>query len=357
MLPARRFVHVIAGLGLVLFLVSLRFTAPQFRPWEMLKEDRGFLFQPGRRVEMDEIGDLGYRSWVRAVQHHRHVVFTTDRHGFRNPREMPRPPIVVLGDSYVVGVGVSDEATLSQRLSARLGIDVYNYGMGIGGSPQLFLADERFQQAPPKVLIYAPVQRMLRPRPVQLAGGRWPDPRARPPLWKTVDEDVQGFFTALDRDNGLAVGARYALNGLRHRLFGLPNELLIEGDRVLVLPIEEQHLDIPAVERQPREVVDSVAGLRNALAARGITLLFCPLFEAATIYPDFYPPAEQARIQTPSMLDLVIPLARERGIRTVDLRPGFRQHRFPYLFLPDDSHWNARAIDLAAEAIIRALRR
>jgi|tagenome__1003787_1003787.scaffolds.fasta_scaffold20790935_2 hypothetical protein len=353
----RRFILIVAVAGLALFAASLRFSPPEFRPWEMLKERRGFLFQRNRRVEMDEIGDLGYRTWVRALQHQRHVVFTTDSHGFRNPREIEHPSIVVLGDSYVVGSGVSDDQTVTQRLAARLGVDVYNYGLGIGGTPQLFLADERFQRSPPRLLVYAPVQRNLRPRPIMLAHNRWPEAGQREPLWQMVDQMRDDAVTRLNRDNGLAVGARFAWNGLLDRLFGQPNAIVVEGMRVLVLPIEEQFLDVPVRNREPERVVQSLVYLRKVLAERGIDLLFCPVFEAGTIYADLYPAEARARIQRPSMLDVVITEARNSGVKTVDLRPSFRRNRFPYLYLPDDSHWTPRAIDLAAEAIIRGIRR
>lgn len=359
MQPERRLLTVIGIVALLLFMFSLRFSAPEFRPWELVKQKDGFLFEPRQRVEMDEIGDLGYKTWVRALQHPRHVTFTTDSRGFRNPREIERPMVVVVGDSYVVGVGVSDEETLSARLSARLGVDVYNYGLGIGGTPQLFLADDRFQRSPPRLLIYAPVQRMLRPRAVLLRDG-WPERRSRHGLvegWRSLDESTRRVLGALNRDNGLAVAARYRFNALRDRLFGLPDTIVVDGQRVLVLAIEAQFLEVPARERDPEGTVRSIVELKAVLAQRGIQFLFCPLFEAATIYPDLYPPEARARIQRPSMLDVVMDETRKSGVMTVDLRAVFGSHRSPYLFLPDDSHWNPRAIDLAAETIIGTLKR
>jgi hypothetical protein len=258
----------------------------------------------------------------------------------------------------VVGVGVSDDQTLSARLSARLGVDVYNYGLGIGGTPQLFLADDRFQRTPPRLLIYAPVQRLLRPRAMLLRDGRWPE--ARPPglggRWQALDESVRGSFSRLNRDNGLAVPARFLFNGAWDRLFGTPHTITVEGQRVLVLSVGAQMLDVPARHRDPDGTVQSILSLQELLQQRGISLLFCPIFEAGTVYPDLYPPDERAGIQEPSMLDLVIAGTGQRGVRTVDLRPVYARQRFPYLFLPDDSHWNARAIDLAAQAIIQAVK-
>ena len=39
----------------------------------------------------------------------------------------------------------------------------------------------------------------------------------------------------------------------------------------------------------------------------------------------------------------------------LDLRAVFRADRSPYLYQPDDSHWNARATDLAARALSERL--
>jgi hypothetical protein len=62
---------------------------------------------------MLEVGVLGYKTWVRALQAPRNATFSTDRFGFRNPEHPDPPQIVVIGDSYVAGASLSDRETLT----------------------------------------------------------------------------------------------------------------------------------------------------------------------------------------------------------------------------------------------------
>jgi hypothetical protein len=55
--------------------------------------------------------------------------FTTDARGFRNQTDLDRYDILVLGDSFAEGSGVSDEQVWGVRLAASTGCTVYNLGM------------------------------------------------------------------------------------------------------------------------------------------------------------------------------------------------------------------------------------
>jgi hypothetical protein len=48
---------------------------------------------------------------------------------------------------------------------------------------------------------------------------------------------------------------------------------------------------------------------------------------------------------------------RVLGVQVVDLRPIFRVNKSPYLYQPDDSHWNPRGISLAAGGLADAVRK
>src|SRR5262249_49450527 len=56
------------------------------------------------------------------------ITFTTDSKGFRNPSDLAHADIALVGDSYVEGWGVSDDETISARLSATLHAPVANLG-------------------------------------------------------------------------------------------------------------------------------------------------------------------------------------------------------------------------------------
>ena len=64
-----------------------------------------------------------------------HCDIRTDRDGFRNPVDLDRADVVVVGDSLVEGVQVGVDEVLTGRLSARLGRPVANLGRA-GYGPQ-----------------------------------------------------------------------------------------------------------------------------------------------------------------------------------------------------------------------------
>src|SRR5919198_2974410 len=130
--------YVIPRLLLVVCLVdvSLRFMSIDpltFRAWEALTRYRplGAAFEPNRHYSNERTyGDGAAMGNLPELRQYRRETFTTDALGFRNvavPRSAPVAAILI-GDSFAVGSGVSDEETLSSRLSKLSGCTVYNAG-------------------------------------------------------------------------------------------------------------------------------------------------------------------------------------------------------------------------------------
>jgi hypothetical protein len=66
------------------------------------------------------------------------IRFTYDRGGYRNPTDLERADVVLIGDSFVEGWYVSDEQVAARRLQARLGRPVANLGVAGYGAMQEF---------------------------------------------------------------------------------------------------------------------------------------------------------------------------------------------------------------------------
>lgn len=81
------------------------------------------------RSNMAQTFNLPLRSSYRQT-------FSTDSHGFRNPTDMDRADIAIVGDSYVEGAYVSDEETAAVRLHELTGQRVANVGVSGYGSLQ-----------------------------------------------------------------------------------------------------------------------------------------------------------------------------------------------------------------------------
>jgi hypothetical protein len=106
--------------------------AMYYRPHEQLvvqDYDQGHrAYRKNARVEMDmPHGDLKALTAAPLAQPRR-VVFRTDREGFRNDGDYVPGQVVLVGDSFVVGMGDSQTDTLSSQLSRDLGIPAYNLG-------------------------------------------------------------------------------------------------------------------------------------------------------------------------------------------------------------------------------------
>jgi hypothetical protein len=355
---SRRFLLLMLVIWTALFVESSFFERPEFRAWEILKDEETQRFASNRRVVMEEIGDLGRLSWDRSLQVRREVVFTTDRWGLRNPVEIEHPRVVVLGDSYVAGSSVSDRETLTVAMSRELREPIYNFAVQSIDVPGLFLRDSRFAQTPPEIVIWAPVARLIRPRPLFFPDVA-DDPVShgeRALRWiRRVGEGLERFEERLNRDNGLTHGARYFHNELQHRWFGNPNLIDTPEGLVLALDLGDQQLTVSAEEREVETVIAMVRTFSEFLAEHGIHLIYCPLPESGTIYPELFPREARKALAVPSFLDRLIDGSREQRVHVVDLRPIFRANKSPYLYQPDDSHWNPRAIALSAAALAKAV--
>jgi len=78
-----------------------------------------------RRVDDDRLGTRGNPEY-----------WEYDARGFRNPSALSSATVVALGDSHTYGGGVNSEESWPSIISAHLGKDVYNMGLGGYGSTQ-----------------------------------------------------------------------------------------------------------------------------------------------------------------------------------------------------------------------------
>ena len=245
-------------------------------------------------------------------------------------------------------------------MSRELREPIYNYfTVQSIDVPSHFLQDPHFAQSPPAIVIWAPVARLIRPRPLSFPDAA-DDSRAHGEAalhWiRGVGGGLEHFEKRLNRDNGLTHWARYFFNGLQHRWFGNPNLIDTPEGPVLALNLDEQGLTRSAEEREVEPVIAMVRAFSEFLAEQGIQLIYCPLPESGTIYPELFPRQAREALVVPSFLDRLIAETRTQGIRVIDLRPIFRANKSPYLYQPDDSHWNPRGISLAAGVLAEAVR-
>lgn len=347
-----------------------------FRPWEVLVEGPYF-FKARSSVKAEAYGDLAQAATIHQVKEPRSVTFTTDVAGFRNlPGEGPYP-VVVIGDSFVVGAGLDDRQTIPYQLSQQLSSPVYNYGLqGSTGAPYAFLNDARFIHNKPKLVIYAPASREVRPPFL----GRWGEGDEQKPgdpaqhqsqqvlslnqfIPKPLVEGgrlIENKVVQLNQENALRRGTKWIFNSAFFGLTGSPyskqfTAIKIENKKALVLPIHRQNLHLTAEQRQVEKTARHLKTLSEICGKRNIRFVFCPLPETGLIYPDHFSEKERAAITQPRYWDALFQALQQENVTYINLLPALIKQREPYLFYRDDTHYNARATALIAELIYKEI--
>jgi hypothetical protein len=116
--------------------------------------DLGFRHAAGIRRSVRPRSDVEVR-WRLPASRADLVTVTYDRRGYRNPTELTRADIVLIGDSYVQGDYVSDEQTVSSLLQGRLGQPVANLGVaGYGTAQELIVLERDALPLDPRIVVW-----------------------------------------------------------------------------------------------------------------------------------------------------------------------------------------------------------
>ena len=326
------------------FLLPLNFFT--YRPFEALlfttPVPHREAFYPNRTISMTEQGDLGYRT--RAAVN-KYTDWHTDALGLRNDQYLPRPDILIIGDSYISGGGLQQQETLTNQLAARLGgrQSVYNLAPANFENFELLLQEGLLQK--PRLIIFSIVERDI-PGVFRPAG----DPH---PVFRKLKTGLKNLFYTGDLHAQLDRCTRfYSLAWLSSRLSGQtgtgvpspldPSLLFLQGSSTPVFTARESALALQAIESYKR-FCDSLH----------VEFMFLPMPNKETVYFDLVPLGSQ-----PTYLLTLDSLLQAAGIRSVNTLGIYNQARRKdqrLLYQPDDTHWNGRAVGLVADAILGQL--
>ncbi len=280
--------------------------------------------------------------------------FSTDDQGFRvTPTFYATPPdILLLGDSFAAGSGVSDDQTLAEQLTRKTGLSIFNAGGLKLDLARILRIVDRLQMKK-GIVIFEYMERddLLPLENVQDLGP------SLPWYWKTqkfVEKRWDGFW----RVNPFQIVMQRTFKRLQNDGI-LPNPYsgrviskeLPDGQRMLFLVQEVEQLS----DGRPMHI-EGVRKIRADLLARGLELRMLLVPSKYTVYaPLLNPPIIEDR---PLYLDRVEKSLQAEGIRTVNLLHPLREdasrqlkHEKLFYFI-DDSHWNAEAIRFAAERVV-----
>ena len=348
---------LIAGyhlLELFLFPINL-FT---FRVWESLNVVKFHSaipgkFYPNMRVSMVEVGDLGHHTEF-AVR--KNVVWETDRYGYRKQDlDIDRFDIVIVGDSSIVGPGLTQEDILSEVLEEKLQKSVYPFARE---NMNTFLMSKRFNDYPPDVVILGEVERHIPGLPEIKAESPSSSPAWLNRIGERYSKRYQSLSIILDRIYkqplvrfcGARIGQweRKIINNIRSILPGFFNTEQTEAEqKMLFLQGVEANRNIP--EEDIARTVRILSSYNELLRKRSIRFIFLPIPNKENIYYDYLPVKKK-----PEFLEQLTTRLKAEGIEVVETQQAFenaREKTGGLLYHTDDSHWNAHGVKIAADLI------
>ncbi len=341
----------ILALVIELFVLPIDFFT--FRAWEALlvmKYRTLFTghFYPNMEISRIEEGDLAAHTRF-AVK--KKVRWVTDRYGYRKHNtDLQKHDVVIIGESNIAGICLSQEEILSEMLEDRLKVSVYPYAP-VGGINS-FLKNERFIKNSPDIVIFARIERELLDldslKPIR--GEKW-FARLKQPLQE--NPVVQSLAITLDRMSKMAM-LHYYRASLRRSIS--PPKARAQSS------ISSQYGPIffiqgkSANENIPKEKLDrAIQRIRSydeAVKRRGIRFIFLPIPNKENI---FYKDLETTR---PVFLERLISELKKYGVETIDTQKAFEeafQKDHILLYHTDDTHWNGNGVRLTADLLAKSI--
>ncbi len=313
-----------------------------------------------------------------AVEHPGGYQLFTDEYGLPNvpPTTGTVHQIVLAGDSYFLqGEGMSN--TLGGRLSRLLEKPVYTVahaGRGPVYPLSGALIHPYFRAQSPKVLVWGLAERdatgfSFDGMAVEVMSHVYHEELENPSLqsrilWKQLSPAI--LKKQLPNTSAVAQMMRKAWARVRPAVTKtVLSDVAVSSDEVAGhrLLFYRENLKAlfwtPQVRDVPRAKRAAHYAQKDYFKARGIEWIILLIPEKEQVYREHVPVAAYPVNESwpPSVFDALEPALREEGIHVVNLLPVFREAvaRGELIYWPDDTHWNERGIQLAAETLAREI--
>jgi hypothetical protein len=338
-----------------------------FQAWECMTryQEPGSIFEANRQFRSARThGNMSNMGNLPDERVYRPQVFTTDGRGFRNTAvDEANVRIVMVGDSFVAGYGISDDETLPTQLTARSGSVVYN-----AGGPYAYLATVRELKRQMKLAQPTAVIVWSESEPIELLQAA-EDQAGHPNFQARVVSTAFGSAGGRVREvlrgwwftSPLKVITQKAFLAASNDRF-LPNvyahlvtqRQLKNGASMLFLPSDVEPFH---AHRDVRPAADYLQWLTSAMAKEGVKPVVVLVPHKYSVYYPLLSGAQPAPGDDMHPLAQLEQVLRAQGIEALDLTPMMRERaaedlaRGEYVYWRDDTHWDGRGVSVAADAI------
>ncbi|MCI0559018.1 MAG: hypothetical protein MN733_11020 [Nitrososphaera sp.] len=370
------------------FQASYRLADPQLWISEVLPKEYSparktfALYKPNATSSGDVYGWLYYPlmmkspTLVKSVLERRHVRYSIDENGFRNVTPMDQARIFALGDSPTFGMSSNQTETWVTLLEQKRGEPIYNFGTFVSVEKQVMLLEYMLQTKPSSLKIRELLWMIFEGNTLEHIDGKPLDQiGTNDALESIIKGTLLDWLASLPRlvkeqsiINRLLTGR--ITTGLRQRATNGADPYVIDGMRfahpLYYSPQHGHRLFYAAyIERagKPESYVLKHPSLRILNQAFGdmaslskvhgfkVTVIIAP--SAARLYAPYFenfPPISGHA----HFINYLEHLSRRLGFGVVNLYNLMQPYaRKELLYWRDDTHWNERGNEVAAELVAR----
>jgi len=342
------------------------------------------LYKPNSLTVADTYGQfyvsamLGSPTLADSVLELRHLSYGIGSQGLRDTTALTDSRVFALGDSFVFGYATDQDRIWTSLLGAALGTHVYNLGIAdTGPTAQLLLLEHLLRTQKDSLHVDQLLWMIFEGNDLENESGPSQPAPGRSADWPIDGTMLQALLSLPGRMNSQSI-LRKALHGeltatLRTVTAARDSHYLVDGVR-LSYPLYHSKqwgyrlFNWRTVERATRPLsyvlehpgrprLDrAFAEMRELSEAHGFDVLVIAVPSAARLYGAAFDEFPQPTAE-PYFADYVISLARREGFATADLVRGMQPFAASeLLYYRDDTHWNARGNEVAAQLIMAALR-
>ncbi len=320
-----------------------------FRSWEALsfsnKACRRLAqapFYPNCTLRMKEQGDLVPYTNKSIVKN---TVWITDQLGYRNDKFVSDPDILLFGDSFFVGNGLSQSETITNTLSSKLYNKAKVYNFASGSLRQFDVLYRNGLLKKPKLIIFESVERNNISFPTFFKTGEILEKKYILSFY--IPAFIKDIIVKFDRMLRL-----YSVNWMQsrfHPLFGrsaLSNPVELESKMIF---LQGKSVTVHS-DKELKESFNAIMSYKKYCDSIGVNFLFVSMPNKETVYFDFVPLDTQ-----PDYLFKLDSLLNKNGVATINVLSIYnaeRQKKNILLYHYDDTHWNSTATELIANEII-----
>ena len=336
---------------LELFILPIDFFT--FRVWEAIWVRKYGKILPGPfypNIEITKIeeGDLAAHTRF-AIK--KKVRWMTDRYGYRKQNtDLQKHKIVIIGESNIAGIILTQEEILSEVLEDQLKVSVYPYAP-VGGINS-FLKDERFIENSPDIVIFARIERELLDLD-SLKSIRKNKLSSKIKQQIQKNRTIQSLGIHLDRISKMIM-LHYFRASLR-RGISAPKHLgpePIPSQYGPIFFIQGRRVNEDVLKEKLDKAIQVIRSYNDAVKSRGIRFIFLPIPNKENI---FY---EYLETRRPVFLERLISELKSHGIETIDTQKAFEEvfrKKKVLLYHTDDTHWNGNAVRIAADLLAEVI--